>query len=59
MRELSQKEYEIQNALGTLKKYRIIIETYDNNKWTKLRRIQIKAVNIVDALHKVWKKKRR
>lgn len=58
MRELSQKEYKIQNALGTLKKYRITIEVCDGNK-TKLITIPIKAVNLVDALHKAWKKKRR
>jgi len=48
-------------AIGTLSKYRVRIEKFDDNskRWTFLRDIPIKAVNQVDALHKAWMKKRK
>jgi hypothetical protein len=59
MRELSQKEYQMQSALGTLSKYKVMIERIDNGRDTILCSIPVKAANVVDALHKAWKKKRR
>lgn len=59
MRELRQKEYGIQLALGTLSKYKVTIDKIDGRTTTRLCSIPIKAVNQVDALHKAWKKKRK
>ena len=59
MRELSYKEHEIQSALGTLSRYRVTVAIVEGGKSTVLCTTPIRALNLVDALHKVWKKKRK
>jgi len=59
MRELSDDEYRIQKALGTLQKYEISITEFFRNRRQPLRSILIDGANLVDALHKAWLKNRR
>lgn len=59
MRELSNKEYKIQLALGTLSEYEVIVKTLENGNTSLLYSTSIRASNFVDALYKVWKKARK
>lgn len=59
MRELSHKEHKVQSALGTLSRYRVTIEIVEEGRTSMLCSTPVKASNLVDALHKLWKKKRK
>lgn len=59
MRELSHKEHKVQSALGTLSMYRVTVAIVEGRKSIVLCTTPIRASNLVDALHKVWKRKRK